>query len=137
MNASAKNVRKEKRKIVDPKNGTDPIEAAEEAGLSYVATLNPVTRARRTGRPSNISIRIENRFVTNKGSHALGGWPFLRLGVRSGFAGHQMDTSKPPGAMPVGANNIVIMIVGARCATRTNMSDWLVLEKRCRKLNNA
>src|SRR2546430_15178795 len=37
MNASAKNVRKEKRKIVDPKNGSDPIEAAEEAGLRYVS----------------------------------------------------------------------------------------------------
>src|SRR5947208_14022914 len=89
------------------------------------------------GRLSNISIRIESRFVTNKGSRALSGWPFLLLGARSGFAGHQMDTSKPPGAMPVGVNNIVIMIVGARRATQTNMSDWLVLEKRCRKLNKA
>src|SRR5881394_1637075 len=41
MNASAKNVRKEKRKIVDPKNGTDPIEAAEEAGLRYVSDTQP------------------------------------------------------------------------------------------------
>src|SRR6266550_2277503 len=41
MNASAKNGRKEKRKIVDPKNGTDPIEAAEEAGLSYVSDTQP------------------------------------------------------------------------------------------------
>src|SRR6266496_1785624 len=41
MNASAKNVRKEKRKILDPKNGTDPIEAAEEAGLRYVSDIQP------------------------------------------------------------------------------------------------
>src|SRR6059058_3749007 len=41
MSASAKNVRKEKRKIVDPKNGTDPIEAAEEAGLRYVSDTQP------------------------------------------------------------------------------------------------
>ena len=41
MNASAKNGRKEKRKIVDPKNGTDPIEAAEEAGLRYVSDTQP------------------------------------------------------------------------------------------------
>jgi len=41
MNASAKNVRKEKRKIADPKNGTDPIEAAEEAGLRYVSDTQP------------------------------------------------------------------------------------------------
>src|SRR5437762_9187645 len=41
MNASAKNGRKEKRKIVDPKNGTDPIEAAEEAGLRYVSDSQP------------------------------------------------------------------------------------------------
>jgi len=41
MNASAKNVRKEKRKIVDPKNSTDPIEAAEEAGLRYVSDTQP------------------------------------------------------------------------------------------------
>ena len=37
MHASAKNVHKEKRKIIDPKNGTDRIEAAEEAGLRYVS----------------------------------------------------------------------------------------------------
>src|SRR5436305_8555652 len=41
MNASAKNVRKEKRRSVDPKNGTDPIEAAEEAGLRYVSDTQP------------------------------------------------------------------------------------------------
>ena len=41
MNASAKNVRKEKRKIIDPENGTDPIEAAEEAGLRYVSDTEP------------------------------------------------------------------------------------------------
>src|SRR5947208_10429448 len=41
MNASAKNVRKKKIKIVDHKNGTDPIEAAEEAGLRYVSDTQP------------------------------------------------------------------------------------------------
>ncbi len=41
MHASAKNVRKEKRKIVDPKNGTDLIDAAEEAGLRYVSDTQP------------------------------------------------------------------------------------------------
>src|SRR5207244_6249592 len=41
MNASAKNVRKEKRKIVDPKTGTDAIEAAEDAGLRYVSDTKP------------------------------------------------------------------------------------------------
>jgi DNA topoisomerase-1 len=41
MNASAKNVGKEKRKIVDPKNGTDPIETAEEAGLRYISENQP------------------------------------------------------------------------------------------------
>ena len=41
MHASAKNVRKEKRKIVDLKNGTDLIDAAEEAGLRYVSDTQP------------------------------------------------------------------------------------------------
>src|SRR5437763_17160072 len=41
MHSSTKNVHKEKRKIIDPKNGTDPIEAAEEAGLRYVSDTQP------------------------------------------------------------------------------------------------
>src|SRR6266481_8706281 len=41
VHASAKNVHKEKRKIIDPKNGTDLIDAAEEAGLRYVSENQP------------------------------------------------------------------------------------------------
>jgi len=41
VHASAKNVRKEKRKIVDLKNGTDLIDAAEGAGLRYVSDTQP------------------------------------------------------------------------------------------------
>ena len=41
MRASAKNVRKEKRQIVDRKNGNGPLEAAEEAGLRYVSENQP------------------------------------------------------------------------------------------------
>ena len=41
VHALAKNVRKEKRKIIDPKHGADAIEAAEEAGLRYVSDTQP------------------------------------------------------------------------------------------------
>jgi DNA topoisomerase-1 len=41
VRASAKNVRKEKRQIVDRKNGNGPLEAAEEAGLRYVSENQP------------------------------------------------------------------------------------------------
>jgi len=50
MHSSAKNVHKEKRKTIDPKNGTDPIEAAEEAGLRYVSDTQPgYTRRAKNG----------------------------------------------------------------------------------------
>jgi DNA topoisomerase-1 len=39
--ASAKNIRKEKKKIADLKIVTDPVEAAEEAGLRYVSDDQP------------------------------------------------------------------------------------------------
>jgi DNA topoisomerase-1 len=41
MNASAKKIRKEKKKIADLKIVTDPAEAAEEAGLRYVNDNQP------------------------------------------------------------------------------------------------
>lgn len=41
MHTLAKNIRKEKREIADPKSGADPIEAAEEAGLRYVSDNQP------------------------------------------------------------------------------------------------
>src|SRR5438094_8090847 len=72
MNASAKNVRKEKRKIVDPKNGTDPIEAAEEAGLRYVSDTQPGNTRKANGEAFEYfdtdrkSIRDEQRLARIK-----------------------------------------------------------------------
>jgi DNA topoisomerase I len=41
VHALAKNIRKEERENADRKNGADPIEAAEEAGLRYVSDSQP------------------------------------------------------------------------------------------------
>jgi len=41
VHALAKNIRKEERENADRKNGADPIEAAEEAGLRYVSDNQP------------------------------------------------------------------------------------------------
>ena len=41
MHALAKNIRKEKRENADRKNGSDPLEAAEEAGLRYASDNQP------------------------------------------------------------------------------------------------
>ena len=105
MNASAKNVHKEKEKDCRSKNGTDPIEAAEEAGLRYVSENQPgYTRVLRAT-TSSISIRRAKQSAMSNGFCESSGSPFRQHGQTFGFPRQQTATSRRLGAMHESANS--------------------------------
>ena len=59
--------RQEKKKIADPKNLTDAVEVAEDAGLRYVSDDQPGYTRKAKADDLSISTPRANRFATSSG----------------------------------------------------------------------